>query len=423
MQLAPGCLPTGQTGQCDLDGDGSARGVVIQYYNAARALAAGNELAGLATAAVSAGGACTDTGEGCLGDADCNAGRCIVTPGICAGPTGTSCNPNVLSCQAVQGFFCEPSGPTTGQCFAYSTPCSLDSDCAAGESCFDAETDIRRPSNPLASTSEDGRLGFLSRGACVIERGTSCASSDDCSGTDICNDATGTCQAREATCRSNSECPDGFSCEPTLVFGTSADADGDGIADVFDICPDRSDPAQADSDGDGIGDACDRASCGNGVQEYSEGCDHGGQNGLDGVCDASCAYVGAGAACSDGIDNDGDGELDLADPGCAGGADTSERSGFVCDDGLDNDGDYHTDFPADEGCAGPGSVREDPACSNGVDDDGDGFADFDGAGVGGPDPQCAAAWQKREKASSCGLGFELTLLLPGLAWLRARRRR
>ena len=74
VPLAPGCLPTGQTGQCDLDGDGSARGVVIQYYNAARALAAGDELAGLATAAASTGGSCTDTGEGCLDDDECSAG-------------------------------------------------------------------------------------------------------------------------------------------------------------------------------------------------------------------------------------------------------------------------------------------------------------------------------------------------------------
>jgi hypothetical protein len=40
------------------------------------------------------------------------------------------------------------------------------------------------------------------------------------------------------------------------------DADGDGIEDDQDNCPDVSNPDQTDSDGDGIGDACDAAPCG-----------------------------------------------------------------------------------------------------------------------------------------------------------------
>jgi hypothetical protein len=56
-------------------------------------------------------------------------------------------------------------------------------------------------------------------------------------------------------------------------------------------------------------------------------------------------------ACADGIDNDGDGLVDLADPGCANGADTSEHnSQLACDDGTDNDGDGLVDL-ADPGCA------------------------------------------------------------------------
>jgi len=42
------------------------------------------------------------------------------------------------------------------------------------------------------------------------------------------------------------------------IYGTFAvDADGDGIADAVDNCPNVSNPNQEDSDGDGIGDACD----------------------------------------------------------------------------------------------------------------------------------------------------------------------
>ncbi len=35
------------------------------------------------------------------------------------------------------------------------------------------------------------------------------------------------------------------------------DADGDGICDLQDICPQQPDPGQEDADGDGLGDACD----------------------------------------------------------------------------------------------------------------------------------------------------------------------
>lgn len=37
------------------------------------------------------------------------------------------------------------------------------------------------------------------------------------------------------------------------------DADGDGVTDEDDVCPDAEDPDQDDADGDGIGDACDEA--------------------------------------------------------------------------------------------------------------------------------------------------------------------
>lgn len=40
-------------------------------------------------------------------------------------------------------------------------------------------------------------------------------------------------------------------------FPASPDADGDGIADASDNCPQVPNPDQADSDGDGLGDACD----------------------------------------------------------------------------------------------------------------------------------------------------------------------
>ena len=59
------------------------------------------------------------------------------------------------------------------------------------------------------------------------------------------------------------------------------------------------------------------------------------------------------AACADGIDNDDDGLIDLADPGCENAADESEVNvltpSAACADGLDNDDDGLIDL-ADPGC-------------------------------------------------------------------------
>ncbi len=60
-------------------------------------------------------------------------------------------------------------------------------------------------------------------------------------------------------------------------------------------------------------------------------------------------------ACNDGLDNDGDGLTDAADPGCASGADTSEVPDPdpmpACANGADDDGDGLTDYPDDPGCS------------------------------------------------------------------------
>src|SRR6185503_7615142 len=43
--------------------------------------------------------------------------------------------------------------------------------------------------------------------------------------------------------------------------------------------------------------------------------------------------------CKDNIDNDVDGLIDLADPGCSSLNDASEKGTIVCDDAVDNDND------------------------------------------------------------------------------------
>ena len=42
-----------------------------------------------------------------------------------------------------------------------------------------------------------------------------------------------------------------------VTLDDDTDADGDGVADAVDNCPEVANPDQLDSDGDGVGDACD----------------------------------------------------------------------------------------------------------------------------------------------------------------------
>jgi len=124
-----------------------------------------------------------------------------------------------------------------------------------------------------------------------------------------------------------------------------------------------------------------------------------------GGCDIGAVEV---TRCSDGLDDDADGHVDVADPGCRDAL--SVRENPQCQDGLDNDGQAGIDF--DGGTS--------------LDLDGDGFVDavFNPGtpAVGDPDPQCVGKpWGTSEKPG-CGLGGELALLLPLLGALRRRRR-
>ncbi len=55
--------------------------------------------------------------------------------------------------------------------------------------------------------------------------------------------------------------------------------------------------------------------------------------------------------CDNGLDDDGDGRVDVKDDyGCESPTDWSEHSSLECDDGIDNDGDGKTDWPRDPEC-------------------------------------------------------------------------
>ena len=130
-----------------------------------------------------------------------------------------------------------------------------------------------------------------------------------------------------------------------------------------------------------------------------------GTDGTSGGHDGSANDMSAGGGdagapqCDDGEDNDGDGDVDLADDGCASAADDDESDeprDPECSDGEDNDADGFTDFPRDPGCGseldddegddgGPGL----PECGNGIDDDNDGRVDL-------ADPGCVSPADPRE---------------------------
>ncbi|MEC7947105.1 MAG: fibrinogen-like YCDxxxxGGGW domain-containing protein, partial [Myxococcota bacterium] len=94
--------------------------------------------------------------------------------------------------------------------------------------------------------------------------------------------------------------------------------------------------------------------------------------------------------CTDGADNDGDGDFDCSDADCVGSPDCSEaNTPGGCADGVDNDGDGLSDCD-DPDCAGDDACITGPEgdapgeCADGVDNDEDGLTDCD-------DPDCADA--------------------------------
>jgi hypothetical protein len=98
--------------------------------------------------------------------------------------------------------------------------------------------------------------------------------------------------------------------------------------------------------------------------------------------------------CGDGLDNDLDGLVDLADPGCDDAMDNEETSPLlICDNGVDDDGDGLTDVAEDIGCNTPTDPSELPDCDDGVDNDADGLFDL-------ADPDCEDASDPTEAPPS-----------------------
>jgi len=90
---------------------------------------------------------------------------------------------------------------------------------------------------------------------------------------------------------------------------------------------------------------------------------------------AVAAHSVAMTECSDGVDNDSDGFIDLDDFNCVDSEDNTERP-TQCSDGIDNDSDGFIDLN-DLNCVDTEDDTERPTqCSDGIDNDSDGFIDL-----------------------------------------------
>ena len=210
---------------------------------------------------------------------------------------------------------------------------------------------------------------------------TSCVDGvdNDCNGDTDCGDAACIADpACPASCNNNGACESGENCSSCFNDCPPGDSCGNGICEPGEDCTGCSDcrgkqngkPANRYCCSGDIGGAggegpvdCSDARCTNGgfacVDDLTCSAFCG-----DGTCDAgedpcNCASdcgapPGTETNCSDGVDNDCDGQTDGSDPDCAPPCDPTETD---CSDGIDNDCNGDTD-------CGDAACIADPACAS-----------------------------------------------------------
>ncbi len=99
-------------------------------------------------------------------------------------------------------------------------------------------------------------------------------------------------------------------------------------------------------------------------------------------CDNGTGVGATENKCDDGLDNDGDGDVDCADSDCLDDPACEGIGETECDDAIDNDGDGLTDCDDPDCMDDPACTGETEDCGDATDNDGDGLVDCD-------DPDCA----------------------------------
>ncbi len=114
----------------------------------------------------------------------------------------------------------------------------------------------------------------------------------------------------------------------------------------------------------------------------SDGIDNDGNGKTDYPNDSySCSSAAdndeSSTQCTNGKDDDGNGATDLADQYACSSAADSDETAPQCSNGKDDDGNGDTDWPLDTGCSSGGDPTEaHTTCDNGKDDDHDGLKDL-----------------------------------------------
>ena len=152
--------------------------------------------------------------------------------------------------------------------------------------------------------------------------------------------------------------------------------------------------------------------CSNGLDDDGDGVvDHPDDPGCDDPQDDDETDPIPPPQCNDGLDNDADDRIDRDDPDCSSELDPTEGGEdplTECSDGLDNDENGESDWPEDRGCHSAGDPSEGAidlaACANEMDDDADGLTDYP------LDPGCGGRGDRSEddpeRPSECSDGID-----------------
>ena len=269
------------------------------------------------------GSSCSD-GDACTQTDTCTAGTCngsnpvVCTaldvchvPGTCNPGTGVCSNPN-----QVDGTPCMV-GPTIGACANGVCGACGDGVQQAGELCDDGNF-----------VSGDGCDTNCTPSACgngITAGAEQCDDANAVNGDGCDNNCTLT-GCGNGVLTGAELCDDG-----NLVNGDGCDNNcsvtgcGNGIATGAEACDDGN-----ATNGDGCDNNCTASACGNGIVAGAEACDDGNLLGNDGCgakCQTEAPYTCTGSPsvctstveinCGDGVDNDGDSNIDCADTDCA----------------------------------------------------------------------------------------------------------